>query len=241
MGDADYKSRTRQACASCALLRCAAPGCTAPCATGGRCLPCTAVCDGPLWPEHMLQLPVITWRSCAIVCAAGQVLSRAAGAGRSLSASRLKLCHGTTLCLCRPPCCLPALASCALQLQVQPAHHGRLSMAASRAADLGRPRLLVQMAAWKVAPALAAGCTCVVKPSEYASVTCLELGDIASKAGLPPGVLNILTGLGSAAGAPLRCALWASGAVPLARSAWLQPEHDLDLSPQTEQRCLQQP
>ncbi|KAK1296086.1 hypothetical protein QJS10_CPB15g01786 [Acorus calamus] len=59
------------------------------------------------------------------------------------------------------------------------------------------------MAVWKVAPALAAGCTAILKPSELASVTCLELADICKEVGLPPGVLNILTGLGSEAGAPL--------------------------------------
>ncbi|XP_054820592.1 aminoaldehyde dehydrogenase 2, peroxisomal [Prosopis cineraria] len=59
------------------------------------------------------------------------------------------------------------------------------------------------MATWKVAPALAAGCTAILKPSELASVTCLELADICREVGLPPGVLNILTGLGPEAGAPL--------------------------------------
>ncbi|KAI9087557.1 hypothetical protein K1719_030427 [Acacia pycnantha] len=59
------------------------------------------------------------------------------------------------------------------------------------------------MATWKVAPALAAGCTAILKPSELASVTCLELGDICREVGLPPGVLNILTGFGPEAGAPL--------------------------------------
>ncbi|KAI5683557.1 hypothetical protein M9H77_04785 [Catharanthus roseus] len=59
------------------------------------------------------------------------------------------------------------------------------------------------MAAWKVAPALAAGCATILKPSELASVTCLELADICMEVGLPPGVLNILTGLGPEAGAPL--------------------------------------
>ncbi|OAE24504.1 hypothetical protein AXG93_1615s1580 [Marchantia polymorpha subsp. ruderalis] len=59
------------------------------------------------------------------------------------------------------------------------------------------------MATWKVAAALAAGCTAILKPSEMASVTCLELGAIAKEVGLPPGVLNIITGLGTAAGAPL--------------------------------------
>ncbi|XP_021900854.1 betaine aldehyde dehydrogenase 1, chloroplastic [Carica papaya] len=59
------------------------------------------------------------------------------------------------------------------------------------------------MATWKVAPALAAGCTAILKPSELASMTCLELADICREVGLPPGVLNILTGLGPEAGASL--------------------------------------
>ncbi|CAK7328993.1 unnamed protein product [Dovyalis caffra] len=59
------------------------------------------------------------------------------------------------------------------------------------------------MATWKVAPALAAGCTAILKPSELASVTCLELAEVCREVGLPPGVLNILTGLGTEAGAPL--------------------------------------
>ncbi|XP_028781761.1 betaine aldehyde dehydrogenase 1, chloroplastic isoform X1 [Neltuma alba] len=59
------------------------------------------------------------------------------------------------------------------------------------------------MAVWKVAPALAAGCTAILKPSELASVTCLELGQICRDVGLPSGVLNILTGLGPEAGASL--------------------------------------
>ncbi|XP_057950761.1 aminoaldehyde dehydrogenase 2, peroxisomal [Malania oleifera] len=59
------------------------------------------------------------------------------------------------------------------------------------------------MATWKVAPALAAGCTAILKPSELASVTCLELAEVCREVGLPPGVLNILTGLGPEAGAPL--------------------------------------
>ncbi|KAM0850565.1 hypothetical protein ACQ4PT_052998 [Festuca glaucescens] len=59
------------------------------------------------------------------------------------------------------------------------------------------------MATWKVAPALAAGCTAVLKPSELASVTCLELADVCKEVGLPSGVLNVVTGLGPEAGAPL--------------------------------------
>ncbi|MDD9730733.1 aldehyde dehydrogenase family protein [Mameliella sp. AT18] len=59
------------------------------------------------------------------------------------------------------------------------------------------------MASWKVAPALAAGCCMVLKPSELTSVTALELGEIANEAGLPPGVLNLVTGFGPEAGQPL--------------------------------------
>ena len=59
------------------------------------------------------------------------------------------------------------------------------------------------MAAWKVAPALAAGCTVVLKPSELTPLTALELGVIADTAGLPAGVLNIVSGLGPDAGQPL--------------------------------------
>ncbi len=59
------------------------------------------------------------------------------------------------------------------------------------------------MATWKVAPALAAGCAAILKPSELASLTCLELGEVCREVGLPAGVLNILTGFGPEAGAPL--------------------------------------
>lgn len=59
------------------------------------------------------------------------------------------------------------------------------------------------MAAWKVAPALAAGCTMVLKPSEVTPLTALALADIADKAGLPKGVLNVVTGLGQDAGQAL--------------------------------------
>ncbi|CAN4086158.1 unnamed protein product [Withania somnifera] len=59
------------------------------------------------------------------------------------------------------------------------------------------------MTTWKVAPALAAGCAAILKPSELASITSLELGEICREVGLPPGALNILTGLGHEAGSPL--------------------------------------
>jgi len=54
--------------------------------------------------------------------------------------------------------------------------------------------------AWKIAPALAAGNTVVVKPSEHASVSTLELMHTFEAVGLPPGVLNVVTGLGAEAG-----------------------------------------
>ena len=59
------------------------------------------------------------------------------------------------------------------------------------------------MAAWKIGPALAAGCTVVLKPSEVTPIVELELGAIADALGLPKGVLNLVTGLGADVGAPM--------------------------------------
>jgi betaine-aldehyde dehydrogenase len=59
------------------------------------------------------------------------------------------------------------------------------------------------MAAWKLAPALAAGCTCVLKPAEQTPLTALELAKYFEPCGLPNGVVNIITGFGESAGAPL--------------------------------------
>lgn len=59
------------------------------------------------------------------------------------------------------------------------------------------------LTAMKIAPALAAGCTVVLKPSEETSLTALRLAEIALEAGLPPGVLNVVTGYGQEAGAAL--------------------------------------
>jgi acyl-CoA reductase-like NAD-dependent aldehyde dehydrogenase len=59
------------------------------------------------------------------------------------------------------------------------------------------------LATWRVGPALAAGNTVVLKPPEWAPLTCSMLGDLAEEAGLPPGVLNIVHGTGAEAGAPL--------------------------------------
>jgi len=59
------------------------------------------------------------------------------------------------------------------------------------------------MAAWKIAPALAAGCTVVLKPSENTPLSALELAAIASRVGLPKGVLNVVNGYGPSTGSPL--------------------------------------
>lgn len=59
------------------------------------------------------------------------------------------------------------------------------------------------MATLKLAPALAAGCTIVLKPAELTPLTALLLGELARRAGIPPGVINVLPGHGSTAGAAL--------------------------------------
>src|SRR5216117_4385135 len=61
----------------------------------------------------------------------------------------------------------------------------------------------LMMAAWKLAPALAAGCTCVLKPAEQTPLTALEMATWLTDVGLPPGVVNIITGFGESCGAPL--------------------------------------
>ncbi|MGR3836959.1 MAG: aldehyde dehydrogenase [Cognatishimia sp.] len=59
------------------------------------------------------------------------------------------------------------------------------------------------MLAWKIGPALAAGCSLVVKPAEETSLSALRLAELASEAGLPSGVLNILPGGGAEVGEPI--------------------------------------
>jgi phenylacetaldehyde dehydrogenase len=59
------------------------------------------------------------------------------------------------------------------------------------------------MAAWKLGPALAAGCTVVLKPAEQTPLSALRLGELIQEAGFPPGVVNIVTGYGETAGAAL--------------------------------------
>jgi phenylacetaldehyde dehydrogenase len=61
----------------------------------------------------------------------------------------------------------------------------------------------LMMCAWKLAPALACGNTTVLKPAEQTPLTALYLGELLIEAGLPAGVVNILTGAGETAGAPL--------------------------------------
>lgn len=61
----------------------------------------------------------------------------------------------------------------------------------------------LMMAAWKVAPALAAGCTIVLKPAEQTPLSALRLGELVQEAGFPNGVVNIVTGYGETAGAAL--------------------------------------
>ncbi|HEY8676591.1 MAG TPA: aldehyde dehydrogenase family protein [Candidatus Dormibacteraeota bacterium] len=58
-------------------------------------------------------------------------------------------------------------------------------------------------AVWKIAPALASGCVVVLKPSELTPLTALRLGELALEAGLPPGVLNVVPGLGNDVGSAL--------------------------------------
>lgn len=59
------------------------------------------------------------------------------------------------------------------------------------------------IAGWKMAPALAAGCTMVVKPAEDASLSTIRIAELLSEAGVPDGVVNIVPGLGASAGAAL--------------------------------------
>ncbi len=59
------------------------------------------------------------------------------------------------------------------------------------------------MAAWKVAPALAAGNTAILKPASYTPLTAIRLGELALEAGIPAGVLNVVTGPGGTVGASI--------------------------------------
>lgn len=81
----------------------------------------------------------------------------------------------------------------------------------------------LMLSTWKLGPALAAGNTCVLKPPEWAPLTCSLLADCADAAGLPPGVFNVVQGTGASTGARLvgdaRIArISFTGSVPTARS-----------------------
>ena len=78
------------------------------------------------------------------------------------------------------------------------------------------------MALWKVIPCIAAGCCTILKPSELAPLSCLLLGQLCSDAGLPPGALNVIPGLGPDAGSALSAhpdinKISFTGSVPTAR------------------------
>ena len=103
------------------------------------------------------------------------------------------------------------------------------------------------MVAWKVAPALAAGNTIVLKPAEFTSLTALCFAELAHDAGLPPGVLNVITGDGrtgkllvdhphldkiaftgsTEVGRQIRKATAGSGKKADARAWWEEPLHRL--------------
>jgi len=81
----------------------------------------------------------------------------------------------------------------------------------------------LMLSTWKLGPALAAGNTCILKPPEWAPLTCSLLADAAHAAGLPPGVLNVVQGLGSTTGAalvsdPRIARVSFTGSVPTART-----------------------
>jgi betaine-aldehyde dehydrogenase len=61
----------------------------------------------------------------------------------------------------------------------------------------------INMASWKLGPALAAGNTCILKPASYTPLTAIRLGELALEAGFPPGVVNVVTGPGGSAGAAI--------------------------------------
>jgi acyl-CoA reductase-like NAD-dependent aldehyde dehydrogenase len=61
----------------------------------------------------------------------------------------------------------------------------------------------MNMASWKLGPALATGNACILKPASYTPLTALKLGELALEAGFPPGIVNVITGPGGSAGAAI--------------------------------------
>lgn len=81
----------------------------------------------------------------------------------------------------------------------------------------------MMLTTWKLGPALAAGNTVVIKPPEWAPLTCSMLADIATAAGIPPGVINVVQGIGATTGAalvadPRIARVSFTGSVPTAKS-----------------------
>jgi acyl-CoA reductase-like NAD-dependent aldehyde dehydrogenase len=90
------------------------------------------------------------------------------------------------------------------------------------------------LSTWKLGPALAAGNTCVLKPPEWAPLTCSLLADAADAAGLPPGVFNVVQGTGATAGArlvsdPRLARISFTGSVPTAK--WIAQAAGANLVP----------
>jgi aminomuconate-semialdehyde/2-hydroxymuconate-6-semialdehyde dehydrogenase len=102
-------------------------------------------------------------------------------------------------------------------------HRNRVSWDPSGPAVLITPwNAPLMLATWKVAPALAAGCTVVLKPAEWSPLTASLLADITAEAGLPPGVFNVVQGLGeevgdALTGDPRVSRISFTGSVPTAR------------------------
>lgn len=92
----------------------------------------------------------------------------------------------------------------------------------------------LMLSTWKLGPALAAGNTCVLKPPEWAPLTCSLLADAAHAAGLPPGVFNVIQGSGAITGAalvsdPRLARVSFTGSVPTAR--WIAQAAGANLVP----------
>ncbi|MEP5092201.1 MAG: aldehyde dehydrogenase family protein, partial [Paracoccaceae bacterium] len=91
--------------------------------------------------------------------------------------------------------------------QVSPASDGAISMIVREPIGVVGAVLPwnfpLMMLAWKIGPALAAGCSVIVKPAEQTSLTALRVAELAYEAGIPPGVLQILPGDGPSVGEPL--------------------------------------
>lgn len=81
------------------------------------------------------------------------------------------------------------------------------------------------MLSWKFGPALATGNTIVFKPSEWTPLTAIRMAELVVEAGFPPGVVNIVTGLGNVAGAAI------SGHMGIGKVAFTGSEYTNDLAP----------